>query len=83
MTTLARYMFAGLMVVGLLSAVYAFHRSAVSSAVDAAVSNERRERLDDGIELIRRTDKLLDVTRKASDSDLCLGMGGTPEECKK
>lgn len=41
-----------------------------------AVLDERRERMGDAIELIRETDKMLGVARKASDADLCRGMGG-------
>jgi len=42
----------------------------------AAVSEERRERMSDAIELIRTSDKALDVARKASDADLCRELGG-------
>lgn len=42
----------------------------------SAVSEERRERMADAIELIRTTDKKLDVVRKASDADLCRELGG-------
>lgn len=42
----------------------------------AAVAEERRERMADAIELIRTTDKALDVVRKASDVDLCRELGG-------
>lgn len=55
---------------------------AVEQAKRAAVANERRARTADAIELIRKTDKLLGVQRKASDADLCRGMGGLPGECQ-
>lgn len=42
----------------------------------AAVSEERRERMADAIELIRTSDKALHVARKATDSDLCRELGG-------
>lgn len=42
----------------------------------AAVSEERRERMSDAIELIRTSDKALDVARKASDADICRELGG-------
>lgn len=42
----------------------------------SAVSEERRERMADAIELIRTTDKKLDVVRKATDADLCRELGG-------
>lgn len=42
----------------------------------AAVSEERRERMADAIDLIRTTDKALDVARKATDADLCRELGG-------
>lgn len=45
-------------------------------AVRAAVSEERRARTADAIELIRESDKSLDVNRKATNADLCRGMGG-------
>lgn len=48
----------------------------------AAVEAERRARMADAIELIRETDKLLGVARKATDADLCRGMGGQPGECQ-
>lgn len=48
----------------------------------AAVEAERRERTADAIEMIRDTDKLLGVQRKASNADLCRGMGGQPGECQ-
>lgn len=43
---------------------------------EAAVSEERRDRMADAIELIRDTDKKLDVVRKATDADLCRELGG-------
>lgn len=46
------------------------------SVASAAVQNERRERMSDAIELIRESDKQLDVVRKASDADLCRALGG-------
>jgi len=46
------------------------------STTRAAVSEERRERMADAVDLIRETDKLLGVQRKASNADLCRGMGG-------
>lgn len=55
---------------------------AIEQAKQAAVADERRERMADAIELIRTTDKALGVTRKASDADLCRGMGGQPGECQ-
>jgi hypothetical protein len=42
----------------------------------AAVAEERRERMADAIELIRTSDKALDVARKATDADLCRALGG-------
>ena len=48
----------------------------------AAVEAERRARMADAIELIRKTDKALKVQRKASDADLCRAMGGEPGECQ-
>jgi len=42
----------------------------------AAVAEERRARTADAIDLIRTTDKALDVARKASDADLCRALGG-------
>lgn len=42
----------------------------------SAVSEERIERMADAIELIRTTDKKLDVVRKATDADLCRELGG-------
>jgi len=42
----------------------------------AAIEAERRERMADAIELIRETDKKLDVVRKATDADLCRELGG-------
>lgn len=45
-----------------------------------AVSEERRERMSDAIELIRTTDKKLDVVRKATDADLCRELGGVTVE---
>jgi hypothetical protein len=46
----------------------------------AAVAEERRERMSDAIELIRTTDKRLDVVRKATDADLCRELGGVTVE---
>lgn len=46
----------------------------------SAVSEERRERMSDAIELIRTTDKKLDVVRKATDADLCRELGGVTVE---
>lgn len=46
----------------------------------AAVAEERRERMSDAIELIRTSDKALDVARKASDADLCRALGGKTVE---
>jgi len=46
----------------------------------AAVETERRERMADAIELIRTTDKALDVARKATDEDLCRELGGKTVE---
>lgn len=51
-------------------------KSWTDSVRDAAVSEERRERMGDAIDLIRTTDKALDVARKASDADLCRALGG-------
>lgn len=48
----------------------------------AAVSEERRERMADAIDLIRTSDKALDVARKASDADLCRALGGKTIEGK-
>lgn len=42
----------------------------------SAVSEERRERTADAIELIRESDKKLNVVRKATDADLCRELGG-------
>jgi hypothetical protein len=42
----------------------------------AAVEAERRARMADAVELIRESDKALDVMRKASDEDLCRALGG-------
>jgi hypothetical protein len=42
----------------------------------AAIAEERRERMADAIDLIRETDKKLDVVRKATDADLCRELGG-------
>lgn len=46
----------------------------------SAVSEERRERMNDAIELIRTTDRKLEVARKASDADLCRELGGVTVE---
>lgn len=46
----------------------------------AAVAEERRERMADAIDLIRTTDKKLDVVRKATDADLCRELGGVTVE---
>jgi hypothetical protein len=54
----------------------------IAAERDAAVMAERKERLADAVELIRATDKLLGVQRKATNAELCQGMGGTSEECK-
>ena len=48
----------------------------------AAVEAERRARIADAIELIRDADKRLGVKRKATNADLCRGMGGQPGECQ-
>lgn len=61
--------------------VYAIN-ARIAAEREAAVATERRERLADAVELIRETDKLLGVQRKATNAELCQGMGGTPEECK-
>lgn len=42
----------------------------------SAVQEERRERMADAIELIRTTDKKLEVVRQATDADLCRELGG-------
>lgn len=46
------------------------------SVTQAAIAEERRERMADAIELIRTSDKALDVHRKATDPDLCRALGG-------
>jgi len=46
----------------------------------AAVAEERRERMSDAVDLIRETDKMLGVVRKASDADLCRALGGVTVE---
>jgi hypothetical protein len=46
----------------------------------SAVSEERRERTADAIELIRTSDKKLNVVRKATDADLCRELGGVTVE---
>jgi hypothetical protein len=51
-------------------------KSWTDSVRDAAVAEERRERMDDAIDLIRTTDKALGVARKATDADLCRALGG-------
>lgn len=64
-------------IAAVVSAVGVFAiRSWTNSVRDAAVEAERRERLADAVELIRTTDKALDVVRKATDSDLCRELGG-------
>lgn len=50
------------------------------SVQQAAVAEERRERMADAIDLIRTTDKKLDVVRKATDADLCRELGGVTVE---
>ena len=57
-------------------------RSWAAAERNAAVEAERRARTADAIEMIRETDKLLGVQRKASNADLCRGMGGEPGECQ-
>jgi hypothetical protein len=57
-------------------------KSWTDSVRDAAVSEERRERMADAIDLIRTSDKALDVARKASDADLCRALGGKTIEGK-
>lgn len=42
----------------------------------AAIAEERRERMADAIDLIRTSDKALEVHRKATDADLCRALGG-------
>lgn len=50
------------------------------ATTQAAVAEERRERMADAIDLIRTSDKALDVARKASDADLCRALGGKTVE---
>lgn len=57
-------------------------RSWMDAERAAAVEAERRARTADAIEMIRETDKLLGVQRKASNADLCRAMGGEPGECQ-
>jgi len=57
-------------------------RSWAEAERNAAVEAERRARTADAIEMIRETDKLLGVQRKASNADLCRSMGGLPGECQ-
>lgn len=51
-------------------------KSWTDSVRTAAVEAERRERMADAIDLIRTSDKALDVARKATDADLCRALGG-------
>lgn len=53
---------------------------ALKMAQDRAVQAERRERMEDAIDLIRISDKQLEVVRKASDADLCRALGGRTVE---
>jgi hypothetical protein len=53
---------------------------ALKIAQDRAVQAERRERMEDAIDLIRTSDKQLEVVRKASDADLCRALGGRTVE---
>lgn len=53
---------------------------ALKMAQDRAVQVERRERMEDAIDLIRTSDKQLEVVRKASDADLCRALGGRTVE---
>lgn len=57
-------------------------QSWIEAERNAAVEAERRERIADAVDLIRDTDKMLGVQRKASNSDLCRAMGGEPGECQ-
>lgn len=73
---------------GLIAAVAVLGALAVAASLwvnaerRAAVEAERRARIADAIELIRDADKRLGVKRKATNADLCRGMGGQPGECQ-
>lgn len=46
------------------------------------IKAERAKTIERATELIRDTDKRLNVVRKASDYELCRALGGEEEECK-
>lgn len=48
---------------------------------DGIRAEERNKVIERATELVRDTDKRLKVNRKASNADLCRGMGGEPGEC--
>jgi hypothetical protein len=48
---------------------------------DGIRAEERNKVIERATELVRDTDKRLGVNRKASNADLCRGMGGEPGEC--
>lgn len=48
---------------------------------DGIRAEERNKVIERATELVRDTDKRLGVNRKASNADLCRGMGGLPGEC--
>lgn len=63
-------------IVALVAVVGAAGAAYTNYVKRSAVSEERRERMSDAIELIRTTDKKLEVVRKATDADLCREIGG-------
>lgn len=54
----------------------------LKSFADGIRAEERNAVIERATELVRDTDKRLGVNRKASNADLCRGMGGLPGECQ-
>ena len=79
---MTKLIIAGLAAVSIIAIGIFAMRSWAEAERNAAVEAERRARLADAVELIRDTDKLLGVQRKASNADLCRAMGGEPGECQ-
>ena len=79
---MTKIIIAGLAAVSIIALGVFAMRSWAEAERNAAVEAERRARTADAIDMIRETDKLLGVQRKASNADLCRGMGGLPGECQ-
>jgi hypothetical protein len=75
--------FTGKLVVGAVALVAVAGLVAAGLAkFEAGIRAEERNKvIEKSIELVRDTDKRLNVHRKATNADLCRGMGGEPGEC--